>query len=153
MKDLSVLCTKESSEEGSWLEILDMDYETKIGMSILVLGPDSKAAIKIADEDQRTAIRKMADAAVKKNSSAKEDDETTEEASIRRACAVVKTWKSSDDSPLTLGGKEFPYSSDNAKFLFENSPHIRNQVLMFYQNRANFTKLGSQNSAPQSEAK
>lgn len=148
--DLSQYCTKESSEEGSWLDILDFDFETPIGAKILVLGPDSREAVRMSDEEEREAQKKLAEmfAGAKKKGASEPESESSEEKSVRKAVKLTKGWQD-----IALGDKVFEYNEKNAKWLYENSPHIRNQVLGFYQRRANFTKAGSDSSKKPSETK
>jgi hypothetical protein len=146
--DLSGFCTKDSSEEGSWMEIMDFDWETPIGAQVLVLGPDSKEAVKIADEEEKIQQKRLADMFAKGVAKKNETDlESSEEKAIFRAVRLTKGWRK-----IELHGKEYPYSPDNAKWLYGNSPHIRNQVLAYYQNRKNFTKPELLSSPKQSGA-
>ena len=146
--DLGKLCTKVASEQGSWLTIMDFDGATPVGMEIRVLGPDSKEAIRIADDDERMALKRFADAAGGSKVKPSQDTETSEERAIRKACALSKDWRATDGKDIIINGAAFPYSETNARWLFENSPHIRNQVISFYVDRSNFTTPGSQPSAP-----
>jgi hypothetical protein len=143
--DIASLCTKEQSEEGSWMEIMGLDYVTPIGAQILVLGPDSSEVVKMADTEQRRALKILSDLQTKKNSKALDEEEPSDVSAVRRACLLTKNWRS-----IELGGKQYEYSKDNATWLYTNSPHIRDQVLRYYQERANFIKPGSKNSQKRS---
>ena len=148
--DLSQYCTKESSEEGSWLDILDFDFETPIGAKILVLGPDSREAVRMADDEEREAQKRLADmfAGAKKKGASEAEQESGEEKAVSKAVKLTKDWKE-----ISLGDKVFEFNEKNARWLYENSPHIRGQVLGFYQRRANFIKAGSDSSKKPSETR
>lgn len=143
--DIAALCTKEQSEEGSWMDILDMDYVTPIGAQILVLGPDSAAVVKFSDDESRKAIKAMAEIQMRKKTPTLDEEPPSDSTAIRKAAALTKGWRN-----LDVGGKEFKYSPENAVWLYTNSPHIRDQVLRFYQDRANFTKTGSKSLSKRS---
>lgn len=143
--DLSQFCTKESSEAGSWLEVMDWDGETPIGASILVLGPDSNEAMKIADEMEKDAQKQMAEMFANKKAAAPAPSTTGQEKLTGRAVRLTKGWKN-----LSLGERAFDFNEPNARWLYENSPFIRDQVLSFHQKRVNFTKSGSPSLPKQS---
>lgn len=133
--DISLFDTKSLSDSGSWLDIVDFDFVTPIGCSILVLGPDSDPAVKIADEEEKATQQRMFDSFSGKKTA--EDEETRTEKDIRKAVRITKDWKD-----IEWDGAEFPYSEANAEKLYRYVPHIRMQVLTYYSNRLNFTQPG-----------
>ena len=134
--DLALMNTADSSEEGAWLEILDFDWETPIGCSLLVLGPDSREALKINDEEEKFNQKRLAESfAGSKKSKDSADNEVGADKAIRKALALTKGWKD-----VEWDGKPFPFNTENALILFTKIPHIRVQVLNFYRDRANFMK-------------
>ena len=131
--DLSLLNTKDASEEGTWMPVLDLDWTTPFGdAQVLVLGPDSSEAARLVDEEERLTQRHLAEAFANKQTKVAEDGK--EDRDIRKACRITKNWKEID-----WEGKPFPYSPDNAKMLYTKVPHLRAQVLMHYNQRSNFT--------------
>lgn len=159
--DLSLMNTADSSEEGAWLDILDFDWETPVGCSVLVLGPDSKDAARISDEEEKFNQKRLAEAfagSAKKAKGVAEVDEDGVEKAIRKAVKLTKGWKD-----VEWDGKPFPFTPANAAMLYSKIPHIRTQVLNFYRDRANFTKPeyaswrkrfgdGSSSTSPEKEA-
>lgn len=141
MADLSLMSTLEKSEEGSWMHVYNLVGE-ELDSELLVLGPDSKEAARIANEAEKEAWKKMAELAgnTKKKGKVVEEEDTSIEDQIKKACRLTKDWKN-----IEWAGKPFPYNKENAEKLFTQSPAIRDQVLRFYNNRANFTKSGSGN--------
>jgi len=133
--DLSLMNTADSRDAGSWMPVLDFDWETPIGCSILVLGPDSKEAVGIMDEEEKYNQRRLAESfAGNKASKASLDNEVSVDKAIRKAVKLTKGWKD-----VEWDGKEFPYTEANAVLLYTKIPHIRTQVLNYYRDRANFT--------------
>lgn len=130
--DLSLMATSESSEQGSWMPVLDFDWETPVGCSILVLGPDSKEAMQIADEEEKYNQRKLAESFAGKGT---KDAEVGADKAIRKAVRLTKGWEN-----IEWAGTPFTYSADNALKLYTASPHIRTQVLNYYRDRTHFTK-------------
>ena len=146
--DLSLLNTKDGSEQGAWFtpkwdgEPLDCKFK--------VLGPDSKVAIKYTDDLSKNVQSKFAlmVAGAQKNGKVKdlpEDTETFEDKDIAKASAIIVGWEN-----VQWEGKEFPYSPENAKFLMEKASFLRNQILRFHDEQANFTPGGSLSSKKQS---
>jgi hypothetical protein len=132
--DLSVLNTVDSSEDGAWMPVLDLDWETPLGCSILVIGPDSKAVTVIADEEERYAQKRLAESFAGNKKTSGDNVEISADKAIRKACKLTKNWKD-----IEWAGAPFPYSEANAEKLYTKIPHIRTQVLNFYRDRANFT--------------
>jgi hypothetical protein len=133
MVDLKLFDTLETSEHGAWMPVMDFDWVTPIGCSILVLGPDSKEAIAIQDEEERFAQRRMIESVSKKDDD-KDESKASVEKAVQKAIRLTKGWKD-----IVWGGEAFEYSELNARILYTKSPHIRNQVLGYYRDRSNFT--------------
>jgi hypothetical protein len=131
--DVSLLNTTDPSNDGAWLDILDLDWVTPIGARIRVLGPDSPEAIRIADEDEKESQRNLAESFAGKTKAHVTAD--IADKMTKRACLLTKGWED-----LSWGDEPFPYNEENALKLYRKVPHIRVQVLNFYRNRANFTK-------------
>lgn len=133
--DLAGLCTKEQSDDGAMLQVVDFEGK-ETGFEILVLGPDSAEAVKMADEMQKKFIRAMSAGKDKKQ------DEGLSDTSVQQAVALTKDWKNG-----TVNGEPLVFSKEKAKWLYENAPFIKEQVLRFNGDRTRFTKPGLRNSA------
>ena len=148
MIDLSRLDTASGSEEGRWLEPLNLVGQ-KIGLRIKILGPDSKRYAALRDEVQREAYRALATAS---NGLEPEVDKRTE--AEREAAFYAKLtldWESTDGEPVTFDGKPFPFSEGNAVKLYNAAAVIREQVKRFCEARRNFTPPVPEDSGEPSE--
>ena len=133
---MAIFDTKATSDAGKWLEPLDLDWETKIGCSILVMGPDSEEAAKISDEEDRFTQSRLV-ASWSGGKVKPTEDEIKNEKEIRKAVRITKDWKD-----IEWGGVVFPYSVKNAERLYTQCPIIRAQVISYYNNRSNFMTPG-----------
>lgn len=141
--------TRTISEEGQWLDILDWDWETKIGFKIKVLGPDSSVAARIADDEEKQFQAKLASAYARGKKSVADDEEDAMSVAkaIAKAVKLTVSWEGAE-----WEGKELPFNAENAKMLYTQCSHIRTQVLSFYSGKTNFTKAESSNSEPSSDS-
>lgn len=139
--------TRTISEEGQWVDILDWDWETKIGFRVKILGPDSSVAAKIADDEEKQFQAKMASVYAHGKKDVLEDDELSVDKAIAKAVKITIAWESGE-----WEGKELPFNEENAKMLYTQCPHIRTQILSQYAARINFTKAESSNSEPSSDS-
>lgn len=145
--NLSRFDTRTGSEEGQWLDILDWDWETKIGFKIKVLGPDSSEAAKIADEEEKQFQAKLAEAYARGKKKELADEELSVDRAIEKAARLSVDWEGGE-----WEGKPLAFSRENAIMLFTKCSHIRTQVLSYHAAKANFTKGESGNSAPSSDS-
>ena len=133
--DVSVFNTKDKSDEGSWMPILDFDWETPVGADILVLGPDSREAVAIIDEEESFNQRRIAESfAGNKKAKAEAEGEVSVDKAIRKAVRLTLGWRN-----IEWEGKEFPFTPENATKLYTKVSHIRVQVLNYYRDRSTFT--------------
>jgi len=132
--DLSLMATDVQSEEGTWMPVLDFDWQTEIGCSILVLGPDSKEAMAIADEEEKLNQRRLANTFVSKGKDTDKESPVDDGPAIRKAVRLTKGWKD-----VEWAGAPFPYTEGNAMILYTKAPHVRNQVLGYWRDRSHFT--------------
>lgn len=133
--DLSLLNTKDASEEGRWLPLLDLDWKTPLGIEFKVLGPDSDEAAAIALEEERTNQRKLADifSGTQKKDEAVESSDSRE---IRKCARLVVDWR----GEVIWGDKgALGFNKENLNLVISKVPHIRRQVIQYYNDRANFT--------------
>lgn len=135
--DLSKLDTLTGSEEGRWFEPVDLSGK-KIGIKILVYGPDSKKYGRAQGEVKRRLYKEMASASSGLEPKAGEETEAEQEA--RFYAAVTGGWESTTEDPVTWGDQAFPYSEANALKLYLTVPSIKAQVKLFADHRRNFTK-------------
>lgn len=146
--NLAKFDTRSASEEGQWLDILDWDWETKIGFRVKVLGPDSMVAARINDEEEKAFQAKLAAAYAKGAKSTSEDSELLSvEKAVSKAVKLTVAWEGAE-----WEGDELPFNEKNAAMLYTQCSHIRTQVLAFYNQKANFTKGESKGSAPSSSS-
>jgi hypothetical protein len=148
MMDLGLLDTASGSEEGRWIEPVNLVGQ-KIGIKIKVMGPDSKAYARLRDDVQKEAYRQLAAAS---NGLEPEADKLTE--AEREAVFYGKLtldWDSLDDTPVTFNGKVFPFTEANAITLYNKVPVIREQVKRFCEARRNFIPPVSEDSEKPSE--
>lgn len=145
--NLAKFDTRAASEEGQWLDILDWDWETKIGFRVKVLGPDSITAARINDEEEKAMQSKIAALYAKGVKAMPEEDALSVEKAINKAVKLTVAWEGAE-----WDGKELPFNAENAKMLYTQCSHIRTQVLAFFNTKANFTRAESSSSAPSSDS-
>lgn len=128
MLDLSSLDTKEASEKGAVLEVLHPIEGTPLGIKITLAGADS--------DIYRTAWRKMVDKMSQRqrpgqrlNFAFKDQDEG--DLDVQATCTLA--WEG-----VLVDGQEIACSKENAKELYRRFPWIREQVVSFMGDRANF---------------
>lgn len=139
--DFKAFNTADSSEEGTWMTILDLSGN-KLDAQIKVLGPDSREAGAIDIEVERESSKKLGDMFASKASkksnvdapmdSAKEADARVE-SDVARAIRLTKGWKN-----ISWGKDELKFDKANATMLYTKVATIREQVLSFYRDRSNF---------------
>lgn len=145
--NLSRFDTRETSEDGKWLDILDWDWETKIGFKIKILGPDSMEAAKIADEEEKQFQATLADLYARGKKPSITVTELSVQRAVEKAARLTLDWEGGE-----WEGKPFPFSHENAIMLYTNCSHIRTQVLSYHASKINFTKGESSNSVPSSDS-
>jgi len=145
--NLSRFDTRTGSEEGQWLDILDWDWETKIGFRVKVLGPDSSEAAKIADEEEKQFQAKLAEAYARGKKKDLVEEGLSVDRAIEKAARLTSDWDGAE-----WDGKPLVFNKENAIMLYTKCSHIRTQVLSYHSAKANFTKRESSNSAPLSDS-
>ena len=119
--DLASLDTRIASDEGVWLTLLDIS-----GKDVL---DDEGAPVQFKLIGRDSAVAKEAFGEV-----AGKEGGALSAASVNALAKCVKGW--SDN--LTMGGKAFEYSEENARTLAA-VPHIQGWIASEVVNRANFT--------------
>jgi hypothetical protein len=121
------------------MSILDLNGDP-LDCQILVFGPDSHEAAKIANETEKAAWKQLAAAAGKKGGKQDGEDGESVDKLVDKAIRMTKGWKN-----IQWAGKEFEFNDTNARQLYTKGPYIRDQVLRFYQDRSNFMPSGLKN--------
>jgi len=115
--------TASACEKGAWVIIKDFD-DLDTDMRVKVLGVDSKAY-----KSQINRLVKM-----NEQNKNKVDMEKLEASSIRTLVAITIDWENiEDDEENTI-----PFTKEMAQTIYENSPHISNQIIEFAKERVNF---------------
>ena len=137
MKDLAMLDTLTGSEDGRWIEPVDMEGQ-KIGLRIKVRGPDSKKYNQLRDDVQREAYRSLTQASNGLEVKPIEKSEAEREAEFY--ARMTLDWQPIDPAdPVTWEGQPLVFSEGEAAKLYLKAAVIRNQVRMFVESRRNFT--------------
>ena len=137
MIDLARFDTATGSEEGRWIEPVDLSGK-KIGMKVLVYGPDSKKYGQAKDEVQREMYAMLAD--VQTGLVPKSKGLTDAEKEAVFYAKVTGAWEPIGKEKLSWNGEPFPFTYENAVKLYTLVPAIKNQVKLFCESRRNFTK-------------
>ena len=115
--------TASACEKGACVIIKDFD-NLDTDMRVKVLGVDSKAY-----KSQINRLVKM-----NEQNKNKVDMEKLEASSIRTLVAITIDWENiEDDEENTI-----PFTKEMAQTIYENSPHISNQIIEFAKERVNF---------------
>jgi hypothetical protein len=118
------------ADEGAVLEIVHPTTEEIIpGMTITLLGQDSKVYRKIQITKQQTMLNRLA----KGKKVADLDAAKLVEDNIDELCKLTVAW-----SGFTLEGKELEATPENVRNVYSEWEWIKEQALEFVNNRANF---------------
>ena len=137
MIDLAQFDTATGSEEGRWIEPVDLTGK-KIGIKILVYGPDSKRYGKIIADKNRRLYKSLAN--VSNGLDPVEEEQTEGEQEAQFYAKITGAWESLSDEKVSWEGQDFPFTEANAMKLYLLVPSIKAQVKMFADHRRNFTK-------------
>lgn len=126
--NLAAFDIETAANEGAKLELLDK-HGRKSGEWILLLGADSKAYQDRIGEQNRNRLQRLA----RTNQTAKLNQEEMEGEMIERLVLCTKDWsfKTQDD-------QKFPCTPENISKIYRKSTIIREQVIQFINDRANF---------------
>lgn len=133
MLDLAALDTTELSNEGVWKPILRPDTREETGMEVLVLGADSAAYRKAERANQ--VKRLQGRGAVTAQAIVEMEDSRV---AVYAAC--LKDWRSPEGKTIPYKGDDLSCTQENAIRLLTEQPWIREQVVMYVENRVNFMK-------------
>lgn len=118
------------ADDGAVLEIVHPETEEVIaGMTITLLGQDSKVYRKLQMGKQQAALNRMA----KGKKALDLDAEKLSEDSIDDLVKLTTSW-----AGFTLDGKELDCTSENVRTVYSDWAWIKEQVQEFVGNRANF---------------
>jgi hypothetical protein len=118
------------ADDGAVLNIVHPETEELIdGMTITLLGQDSKVYRKLQMGKQQAALNRMA----KGKKAIDLDAEKLSEDSIEDLVKLTTAW-----TGFALDGKSLEFTSDNVRMVYTDWAWIKEQVQEFVGNRANF---------------
>jgi hypothetical protein len=118
------------ADDGAVLNIVHPETEELIdGMTITLLGQDSKVYRKLQMGKQQAALNRMA----KGKKAIDLDAEKLSEDSIEDLVKLTTAW-----TGFALDGKSLEFTSDNVRMVYNDWAWIKEQVQEFVGNRANF---------------
>lgn len=125
--DLSKLQTVDNHESGAECNILSPGDGKLTDVFITLKGIDSK--------EWRSQKKKQTSKLLAAKASGKLDELDFDKLDIEALVECTVDWRG-----ITQNKKPYPFSKENAKALYENSPFIVQQLLDFIGKRENFTK-------------
>lgn len=118
------------ADDGAVLNIVHPETEEVIeGMTITLLGQDSKVYRKLQMSKQQAALNRMA----KGKKAIDLDAEKLSEDSIDDLVKLTTAWNG-----FALDGKELEFTPENIRMVYTDWAWIKEQVQEFVGNRANF---------------
>ena len=118
------------ADDGAVLNIVHPETEELIeGMTITLLGQDSKVYRKLQMGKQQAALNRMA----KGKKAIDLDAEKLSEDSIEDLVKLTTAW-----TGFALDGKKLEFTPDNVRMVYNDWAWIKEQVQEFVGNRANF---------------
>ena len=120
--EIGGLYTARKHNEGSEMQICD-EFNNPLDMWITVAGADSDIWQKATRDKQQRALRRLV---------AKDEDE--HDYDLDDMVAASLDWRGVEEN-----GKELEFSKARVRKLYEQAPYIKDQVVLFTSNRANFT--------------
>lgn len=118
------------ADDGAALNIIHPETEEVIdGMTITLLGQDSKVYRKLQMAKQQAALNRMA----KGKKAIDLDAEKLSEDSIDDLVKLTTGW-----AGFSLDGKELEFTPENVRMVYTDWAWIKEQVQEFVGNRANF---------------
>lgn len=122
--EVGSLYTVEASEQGAEVQIRDPRTRKPLDVFIRVKGIDSKDFRECKRRRQKVELEAMAE----------NRDFDAEDLNLQMLVDLTIDWRGLMDE-----GKEYTYSPERCRKLYEQSPAIREQVDVFIANRRNFT--------------
>jgi len=128
------------ADDGAVLNIVHPETEELIdGMTITLLGQDSKVYRKLQMGKQQAALNRMA----KGKKAIDLDAEKLSEDSIEDLVKLTTAW-----TGFALDGKKLEFTPDNVRMVYTDWAWIKEQVQEFVGNRANFFRTDAPATAP-----
>ena len=128
------------ADDGAVLNLVHPESEEVIeGMTITLLGQDSKVYRKLQMGKQQTALNRMA----KGKKAIDLDAEKLSEDSIEDLVKLTTAW-----TGFALDGKNLELTPDNARMVYNEWSWIKEQVQEFVGNRANFFRTDAPATSP-----
>jgi hypothetical protein len=139
--NLDFLATKDNADSGVWTELVL--YNKKTGVEICVLGNDSDAVQKF-NREQVKKIRISTGRADTLDDDAIDTVLDSGDDGIVVRIAGIRSKK--PDDPIVLLGKTIGHDEASLRFLVEKIPAVKDFVLKYSGERANFLQNGKKNS-------
>ena len=128
------------ADDGAVLNLVHPETEEVIeGMTITLLGQDSKVYRKLQMGKQQAALNRMA----KGKKAIDLDAEKLSEDSIEDLVKLTTAW-----TGFALDGKDLELTPDNARMVYNEWSWIKEQVQEFVGNRANFFRADTPATSP-----
>lgn len=128
------------ADDGAVLSLVHPETEEVIeGMTITLLGQDSKVYRKLQMGKQQAALNRMA----KGKKAIDLDAEKLSEDSIEDLVKLTTAW-----TGFALDGKDLELTPDNARMVYNEWSWIKEQVQEFVGNRANFFRTDAPTTSP-----
>ena len=128
------------ADDGAVLSLVHPETEEVIeGMTITLLGQDSKVYRKLQMGKQQAALNRMA----KGKKAIDLDAEKLSEDSIEDLVKLTTAW-----TGFALDGKDLELTPDNARMVYNEWSWIKEQVQEFVGNRANFFRADTPAASP-----
>ena len=124
--EIGELTTRKAHEEGAEIAIRLPETGETSDFVIKVQGIDSKAWRTAQKAAQRAIVKKVADGVAITD---------FDEFELNTLVACTIGW-----TGLAKDGKEYKFTPKRCRELYENAPHVRDQVDTFIGRRVNFTK-------------
>lgn len=134
--DLGSFDTKTAANEGVEFELISLETNEGSGFFITVYGQDSD----VFQKTQRMQGTRKVKQAVAARGQVKVSSEDIEEDSLELLGACTKAWRTASGAEVSLFGRPFPCTPENAIELYQRVPYIRRQVEEAIRNQANFIK-------------
>jgi hypothetical protein len=128
--DLSSIDTIADANKGAAIELFHPTTGVDLGITVYVLGKDSDKFRQVQATQGRKRTQKLQKTGFRIGISA--DD--IEQDAIELLAAVTTGWEN-----MVMGGKELPFSTENAEVVYTKYPWIREQIDGAVGDRSRFT--------------
>jgi hypothetical protein len=130
--DLSLLDTATAANEGFDVHIINPKTGDETNIIIKVLGQDSDVYREIQRKQQARSLNVAFKTQAQREMKLVQ---INEENQFQLLAATTVSW-----TGISRDGEEFPFSKENADWVYRNYPIVRDQVAEAQRDRANFIK-------------